>query len=597
MVKRYFALLITSAIFTWVAVVLSVTARTYVATTDAMPRYDLATHSYFGWELYHYLTTFNLPMFLWSIWEESRWPFVNAIIQSPFYLALGEEYKSSIPAAAFTLAGIGIVSSAIIAGRSKAPMVTIAIVALLILSSPIYLAFSSFTMMEITGSFAQALCLLTYLLSRETKAPLYSKLFGFSLLLIFFTKFNYFAMTAISLAVVEYHLQTVGKSLGDHLSMWRRWFLAVWSRPVGKFFIVYSFVVAILTKIGMIRFEILGQEITINGVGSSGYFILYLFLWILWKTHREDKINWANIFSVDHRVEPLIYYYVIPTLVWFAIPYPNHMNDFFTYLFTHKNPVGMTFGEGAIYYFVAMRDHYFFNIYLMLSTLAFFLLAVIRFAKQPVFMKLLLATATLELLMAFTHHLKESRFLFSAMLPFWIASSSEFGYWLSKLLKKNASQHLLAFAIIIASVLMFHSTMKSDAFIDLSRWQYHENSVYSKGFSWIKNHLQKDSRLAVLGKADWLSPQLFEWKLGKPAGYSDFIGKVEPEEHGWLTEATHMLLIAPTGTPSNPEIVAQYDIHKRKVDELVATNSFALIEKFDIKNENLSFWLYKQKSR
>jgi hypothetical protein len=357
--RRRVTLVVFTAAFAalaWVAVLVAAHTVDVVSARGLLPRWDLATHLLHAWMDYHYLATGQLHRLLWDLWLQAYWPPMHSIWQVPFFLAHGGAMSGGLWSSFGAFVALGMVGSAALWRQWRdAAVLPIAIFLALLMSSPFMLAYASVAMTEIVGALAQVVVLYCYLRHRQSPGPRTARHFAIALTALFFTKYNYFLLLVVPLALHEGLERTAGLGIAGRLSVvwrWTRWALAT---PTGAFIGLYVAALAVLIMSGGFAFEVAGQRVSVRTVGSSGHVVLYALLARLWFLHRRGRIDWAGLFAIDPRVKPLLLWLVVPVTVWLASPYPNHIRDFANLVI--NRPVGEpTVGAGLVTYLDALRQ-------------------------------------------------------------------------------------------------------------------------------------------------------------------------------------------------------------------------------------------------
>ncbi len=547
-----------------------------VKENNLLPLWDQAAHSVEGWEIYFYLRNMNLPMFIWKLWTRGLWPFVNNLYLTVFYFICGPYYYSALISNIIAFIGIGCFSTYILIKLSKnIPIFSVSLIILFLISSPIYLAFASLSMLETFGSLVQLLVFMSYISLNERRDSKSAKIFSCCLTILFFTKFNYFFMVSVPIFIHEYFILTRNLTL---------------SYTLGKVLFVYCLTMAILIKVGGFEFYILNQKVYIGDIGGSGHIVLYILLWNLWKSYKKRKEYWKNILSVDYRIRPLVYFFGIPVLIWFAIPYPNHINDFFKFIINRKTE-NIGFLEGIYYYYNALKNDYFYNDSLFIISIITYFISIMRYKYQEDCKKWLILTSLLQLLMVISHHQKESRFLFLFPVTLWLITCIEIQHWLEKNVVIKYTSIVSALFVLYCGITFSKNVMQDSRFNKFAFAQYTDNNQINDSFKWIKIN-EKDS-IAILGKSNTLSPSLFYWNLGPPKGYLYYIGTVNPKQYSLLKKANYIAIIAPNNNDADYEIAQTYQTHSNYVKYLLDNNSIVYFDEFNIDSINLTFRLYR----
>ena len=337
MKAKNFLLLPILVLLSYISFLLSLNTIAIVKENNLLPLWDQAAHSVEGWEIYFYLRNMNFPMFIWKLWTRGLWPFVNNLYLAIFYFVCGPYYYSALISNIIAFIGIGCFASYILIKLSKnIPVFSLSLVIFFVISSPMYLAFASLSMLEIFGSLMQLSVFISYIFLNERRDSKSAKLFACSLTILFFTKFNYFFMVFLPILIHEYFLLTSNLTLREHWENFLEKSKLLLSCTLGKAFFIYCLVMIILIKTGGFEFYILHQKVYIGDIGGSGHVVLYILLWNLWKSYNKRKECWRYILNIDYRIRPLVYFFGIPVLIWFTIPYPNHINDFFKFMINRK---------------------------------------------------------------------------------------------------------------------------------------------------------------------------------------------------------------------------------------------------------------------
>src|SRR5207244_5728502 len=188
-----------------------------VKENNLLPLWDQAAHSVEGWEIYFYLRNMNLPMFIWKLWTRGLWPFVNNLYLTVFYFICGPYYYSALISNIIAFIGIGCFSTYILIKLSKnIPIFSVSLIILFLISSPIYLAFASLSMLETFGSLVQLLVFMSYISLNERRDSKSAKIFSCCLTILFFTKFNYFFMVSVPIFFHDYLILSWNLPMVDH---------------------------------------------------------------------------------------------------------------------------------------------------------------------------------------------------------------------------------------------------------------------------------------------------------------------------------------------------------------------------------------------
>jgi hypothetical protein len=517
-----------------------------------LPRWDLATHLLHGWVDYHLLVTGRIHQLIWDLWQQGYWPPGLSIYQMPFFLALGGELTSGLwsIATAFVLtAAMG--AAVLLKQRSGSGLLAAGVFVALLISSPYVLAFSSLSMTEIPGALAQLLVLRSYLAWRQEPGARQARLFAVSLTLLFFVKYNYFVMLAVPLALYEWLERSSGWGPARRLASVRDTLRRVLSSFTGRVVLVYLAALLLITGTGGFRFEVLGQRISVRGIGNSGHIVLHGLLLRLWYLHRRGRIDWRRLTSADARVGPLLLWFVLPVAIWLALPYPNHIRDFANLLI--NRPVGEhAVGSGLMTYLEVLQSAYFYSPQVLAGVVAVFAVAALRYRVQPPLMQWLILAIPMQFAAVGLHQTWSSRFLILPVVLLCFAAASEVGRWFRGTAAVRATAGVLAAILLAAGLGAARRVVTEERFRSVALEPYTNSTPLREALDTIRGELTADDRLLVVGESDALSPALIRWELGPPSGVPCFpfqiggAGRLDP------ALATRVLLLVPIDSPRTP---------------------------------------------
>jgi len=561
---------------------------------NLFPQWDPATHSLYGWKMYYSLIQLKPLMFFWEIWSKGLWPFMYYLFQVPFYFLTGSQIEASSFSSLFAFLCIGVLAILFFKKALKIfPLVAISVFLLLLISSPAYLAYSSLAMTEVFGSFMQLLVFTSYILATDSKSRKHAILFSVSLTMLFFTKYNYFILAVMPLLINEYIIYTKMWNIRDHIiHMWKS-SKRILSSLTGIVLFLYLIFLSILISTGGFEFQLFNQQIFVHSIGNTGYIVLYFLLIRFWILHRKKKANYAGFLSKDFRIKPLITYFILPLVIWFAIPYPNHIKEFFG-LIVNRQTEGSTLLGSFSFYFNVLQNNYFQGSTVFYLAFLVFLVALIRFKGQPQITKWLVIAALVQFILVITHPYKDARFIFMALLPLWLVVAMEINNWVTKINTNKMLIYPVSLILISTGIILFHNTVIGDSFKKFAFYIYTESPELTNSFNKIRNQIGNEDRLVIIGGTNnMLSPALIEWEFGAPRGYKNFQGIFLGNDYKTLNNATHLLIIAPLHNNTDVEFLDSYNQHSEKINELISNRKVQFLTESDIDDFNFSFKIYK----
>lgn len=562
---------------------------------NLFPLWDPATHALYGWKMYYYLIHLQPLQFLWEIWSKGLWPFMYYLYQIPFYFLTGSSFTGALFSSLFSFFLIGFFSFILFTNSFKTSSpIAISVFVFLLITSPFYLAFSSLAMTEIFGCMIQLLVYISYLKVTELKTQKSAVVFSLLLTVLFFTKYNYFILVIIPILINEYLIYTNKWNLRDHFNLLLKVVKKVFTGFTGLLLFAYSIFLIALFSSGGFEFNLFNQKISVHSIGNTGYVVLYLLIIRFGIYKKKNKIRYLNFLNKDFRIKPVIKYFIIPLVIWFSIPYPNHIKEFFG-LVVNRQSEGFTIASSLIYYFNVLKDDYFANGTIFVFSSIIFLLAAIRYKTQNSTQKFFIIAAFIQIILIINHPYKDARFIFTAMLPAWIVIAYEINYWFKKLFRYEILFYIVSIIIIAASIIILNNLSDSKKFNKYAYNLYTESNDFTAGIDKVKNQLGKNDKLAIIGSiSNNLSPALLEWQFGAPAGFRDYIGIVSVNDNDKINSATHLLVISPLENSTDVEMIESYKLQAERINNLIKVRHYKLISESKIKSLRINLKLIHQ---
>lgn len=561
-----------------------------------LPRWDVATHLGYGWVDYNLLATGRIPQLLLDLWFQGYWPPVLSLYQVPFYLVLGGKASSGLLSGLVALALTVIAGAALLRHQSgRGDLFAASLFLALLMSSPFLLAHSSVTMTETPGALAQVLVLLAYARYRERPGKTRARTFAISLTILFFTKYNYFFMLAVPLALLEWIEATSGHDAAARVRVLTGLAGRAVRTPTGALLMLYAAGVAFIVFTGGFEFQVLGRPVSVRTIGNSGYVVLYFLLARLWFLHRRGRIDWGRLMSAEIRVGPLLRWFAVPVTAWLASPYPNHLRDVANLLI--NRPMGGISEAGAESYVDVLRSAYFYDEWVFAFVAGAFLIAAARYKVQQPVARCLILAVPLQLAAIALHWTRSPRFLLLTVVLLCLAASGEVGRWLGRRRGRLLSA-ALAPVVMATAVVAGRSVVQDRRFVDAAFEYYTDSSALVAALESIRGKLEADDRLLVIGQSDSLSPALFRWELGPPSGVACFpyemggTGRLDP------ALATRVLVLEPLDPDFVPlEALDVYRARRAEFVQRVDGGEFVLEGRYPVPDMGVALLLYQAVSR
>jgi hypothetical protein len=516
-----------------------------------LPRWDHAGHLLAGWTDAYYVTTLQPVRLLWDLWGQGYWPPGHALFQLPFF-ALGGGHAAAGPLSsltAFVLLGLTAAATVVI-DRPRRPWPAAALVVLFVATSPFVLAYASVAMMEMLGLLVHAVALLGYVWYDRRRSPAAARGFALSLTAVFFVKYNYLVLLAVPLLAHEYLQRTSGLSGAARLQQLRGFVRSLVAEPIVVFVGVYLCAAVAIELTGGFAFDLGGRRVAVRTIGYSAHPVLYAVLLRLWYLQRHGRLDWHRLVARDPRIRPLLVYFVLPVTVWLASPYPNHIKDVVNLLI--NTPLGPpTAALGLRAYLDAIAIDYFAASWLLTLALVGLVAAIATWRSQTSLMRLCVLAAIVEFAMVAAHPTRDPRFLATALLPLWLASSGGLGAWIER--AGRAASIAAAVVVVGVVVALSRAVVAGAPFQRLAFEHYVESGELREALADL-GRLTASHEVAVLGRSDALSPALFRWYLGPPAGHAAFPVEVyRVADEPWLDRVDMVVLAAPLDDRTGPD--------------------------------------------
>ena len=560
-----------------------------------LPRWDHATHIVQGWIDYHFLVTGRIPALLWDLWLQGYWPPVPSLYQIPFFVLSGGAMSGALWSGLAALVLIGALGTSLQCRLwGPAGALPAAVFLALLMSSPFILAYSSLAMTEVPGALAQMVVVLAYAIYRQRPDASSARLFAIALLLLFFTKYNYFLLLAGPLVLYEWLERTRGATIADRAGM--AWQLAksTLTTPTGAAIALYIGFVLVVMRTGGFQFHVGGQRISVRTIGNSGYVALVLVLARAWLAQRRHEIDWARLFSAHVRVRPLLIWFVLPVTIWMASPYPNHIRDFVNLVV--NLPVGEpTVEQSAASYLVALRRVYFYSEWVLAFVVALIASAAVRYGRQPPVVQWLLVALPMQLVAVALHQTRFPRYLLLTVVLLCLAASTEVGRWVSRLRRGGLVAALAAPVVVAAGMAASGRVLDEERFRTAAFEHYVESPALARALQVLRAEIGPEDRLAIGGQNNELSHAILSWELGPPSGVRCFPFELSGARRIELPLATKVLLVVPSAeNPAATDEPPYYAAQRRAVQEGVERGELALRHDIAVPDVAVSLRFYSR---
>ena len=319
----------------------------------SLPLWDEAAHGYAGVQVADALRHFHpLELFL-ALNRQVVWPFVHSLLLAPALLLGGNGFAAA-EAGSIAL-GFATVIALFAAGTQLHPtrgaMVGLVAAALALLA-PAYALFGTLAMLEIPGALLLAVAFALHVrAAREPLSPRHLRAAGIATTALFLCKYNYGLMWLAPLAFWEWRFLPQEFRARAWAAVRRRMTPRWWLRPMPLLFAIGTVAITAILLSGGGEFAWLGQRVSVRSPGNLAYGLwLVGLVWLLIpRRGRESRRAWIWAHCPE-RARLLVQTIAVPLAVWFTLPYPNRVKEFFGFIANRDSGASPWSAEGLLYY-------------------------------------------------------------------------------------------------------------------------------------------------------------------------------------------------------------------------------------------------------
>jgi len=232
--------------------------------------------------------------------------------------------------------------------------------ALLVLTSPAHRAFASDIMLESLGACLSLAALYCAVRAYQEKNVWLGRIFGLSLTLLFFHKYNYWLM--LLLALVAWRLAVRPTFYVDALlnlfrnHPWREWCIAQFRHPLNYLLAGSVILLTLIMYRDGAPLHLGGWTISTHSphnLVTVAFALLCLRLWPWWR-----QVGRPATRALPSPAQQLVYWHAWPVVLWFL--WPQRLGYFLWYLTRNHGQDGERHPVlgGMIYYWNCLQDHY-----------------------------------------------------------------------------------------------------------------------------------------------------------------------------------------------------------------------------------------------
>jgi hypothetical protein len=351
-----------------VVVLAAVAARalwTVCARDPGLPLWDEAGHGLAGVEVAEAIRHARPIELLLAINRQTLWPFVHSLMLAPFFLALGDGYRTAQQSSA-VFYGAWVVAL-FLAGsqldRSRGAWIGTA-AAVLALVSPGARLHGTLAMTEVPGALLLTLAIAAH--ARSLAPPPLAPAIGIRAntedagrwlvaagvlsTALFLCKYNFGLLWLVPLAITEWRvapLEPKARLRGAIME----WVRSIVRRPLRLFMAIYCVGLFAILATGGGVFSIAGRRVSVRSPGNAAYvFYLLVLVWMLRRAPEWRRRMRDNPILVPARWRVLLGTVALPLAVWFVIPFPNRVKEFFGFVVNRESAPAGSFVDALLEY-------------------------------------------------------------------------------------------------------------------------------------------------------------------------------------------------------------------------------------------------------
>ncbi|MEO8271842.1 MAG: glycosyltransferase family 39 protein, partial [Aureliella sp.] len=366
--------------------------------------------------------TADLPSLLLDVEKIRTWPPLHAIVIGVFAAVAGKDYRLAVLPNVFCWGSGAVFIYLLSVELTKRRSAIAGVVALgFYLGSASHRVFATDFMLESMGATLTLSSLYFYVKTQQ--AQKYTIAFAISLSLLFFTKYNYWLLVALAIAMVEIYQCKVWLPTIDYRSattLLRSWCFE--QRRFVSNYLILSLAMAIVGGVIADRFQLWqpsehGGARKYENITHLAYLALLLRIGTQWKLEAGPILN-----RQSSQLQNFFRWHVLPIAIWFALP--KRLGYFVWYIgpFNGNNTQDQTLSKSFEFYWCAASDFYYASAWLLPASacLALVGLAGLKFLRREV--AVVFVFAAIAILLTLNHGNQKVRFLHTCLPSIWILS-------------------------------------------------------------------------------------------------------------------------------------------------------------------------------
>jgi len=352
--------------------------------------WDMAAHTYYGAELAQDIRLLHPLAFLDHVNDSSiaLWPFLHSLLLAVIFAIFGFTEHAAV-LLTITSSVLTVVAGFLLCWiashrRSSLPGL---LAAFFLLTSPLYLGFSTCVMLETFGAFLTFVTLIMLARSIDNANKNRGILPAVAMLLLFLTKINYGLYLLIPYLIFEMGMLT-REQKRDYYHLFGRFLDLKNPKSVLNYLILLDIIaIAVMRLTDGIHLSIFGKAIELKGTRNLIYLAIFLvFLKGLFFYFRNKKELKENVLPRDLSMIRIV---ALPLFIWFLIN-PGRPAELIRMSSDRLTDFPLFAFSNLTYYPRILVTEYFCHISIGIAALALLIVAVMRWKKQPPVIRLML---------------------------------------------------------------------------------------------------------------------------------------------------------------------------------------------------------------
>jgi hypothetical protein len=226
-------------------------------------------------------------------------------------------------------------------------------------------------------------------------------------------------------------------------------------------------------------------------------------------------------------------------------------------------------------------------------------MAAVQYQRQPALMRCLILAIPLQFAVIALHQTRFPRFLLLTVVLLCLAAAGEVGRWFAGSARGRLAGSLLAPLVVVCGVMAAREAVTEARFRTIAFENYTDNGALRAALDAIRDELNAEERLAIVGQGNELSPGLFRWELGPPSGVPCFPFEIGGARGVALGLATRVLLLQPLGPDAGSplDVTSYYLAQRRAVEERIDHGELVLRRDIPLTDMRVALRIYDRASQ